>query len=124
MNRREKKFLALALTGLFLLAFSGSLFAGSADPPKPIGPGLRAFWLTGIVSRAPWVDADQQRYIAVNDDEYTFVSDDVRPVRHFKDNAGIWQEEPISFSDVREGENVMLLIAGPHVYGLIIEEQY
>lgn len=124
MNRREKKFLVLALTGLLLLAFSGSLFAVSANPPKPAGPGLRAFWLTGVVSKAPWVDADQRHCMSVNDDEYIFVSEDVRPVRYFKDGAGIWQEEFIPFSDIREGANVMVLIAGPHIYGLIVEEQY
>jgi hypothetical protein len=124
MNRHENTFLVLALTGLLLLAFSGSLFAGSANPPKPAGPGLRAFWLTGIVSKAPWVDADQRHCMAVNDDEYIFVSEDVRPLRHFKDSAGIWQEEPLSFSDIREGENVMVLVAGPHIYGLIVVEQY
>jgi hypothetical protein len=124
MNRHEKKYLVLALTGLLLLVFSASLFASSANPPKPAGPGLRAFWLTGTVSKAPWVNADQQECISVDGDEYIFVSRNMRPIRRFRDSTGIWHQGSISFSDIREGETVMVLIAGPHIYGISVQEQY
>jgi hypothetical protein len=124
MTGHEKNWLVFVLTGLLLLAFSGPLFAASANPPRPAGPGLRAFWRTGIVTKAPWANGDQQERIAVDGDEYIFVSEDVRPERHFKDSLGIWQKEPISLSSIREGENVMVLVAGPNIYGLIIVEQY
>jgi hypothetical protein len=124
MNSHEKNFLVFVLTGLLLLGISGPLFADSANLPKPTGPGLRAFWLTGTVSKAPYKNADQQECIAVNDDEYIFVSKDVRLERQFRDPAGIWHEEPISFSAIHTGQSVMLRVAGPHIYEFIVEEQY
>jgi hypothetical protein len=123
MKGSATRFAVFLLTGLVFLAFSGSLFAASAVPPRPTGPGLRAFWVKGVVTKAPWTNADQRKCIQVDEDEYMLVSEDARVVRQFRDHAGIWQVEPISFSSLRLGQTIMMRIAGPHIYELIDEEQ-
>jgi hypothetical protein len=124
MNRNENNLLVFVLTGLLLLAVTGPLFAASGEFPKTTGPGLRAFWVTGTVTKAPWTDADQQTRITVDEDEYVFVSKNVRLEREIRDPSGIWHVEPISSSAIHTGQHVMIRVAGPHIYELMIEEQY
>ena len=98
----------LALAGLLLLSFSGSLFAGT-------------FWLTGTVTKEPWVE--KYRHIEMDDVKYTFMKTDVRMTRHFEKSPGIWQEENITLKDIYEGQEITIRIQGHRIYELFIEER-
>lgn len=96
------------VTGLLLLVFSGPLFA-------------RTVWVTGIVTKAPWVE--EYRYIEVNNIKYTFMQTDVRLAKRYKADSGAWGEKQISFRDIREGQTVWIRIQGRRIYQLIVEER-
>ena len=107
MQAKIKLIFVVALTGLLLVTFSGSLFA-------------RTVWRTGTVTKKPWIE--KHRYIEVNNIKYLFMPK-VRLVKHYFIGSAKGEEEEISFGDIRAGDKVLMRVQGFRVYEFIIEKE-
>ena len=106
MKKNTKRRLIISLTGLLLFAFSGTLLAATV-------------WESGRVTKSPWVE--RHRHIEVNGAKYTFMPQDIKMERLYKDAAGNWHKENVSFRDIRVGDKVWMRIQGHRIYEMRFE---
>ena len=107
MHIEKKRLLALALTGLLLVAFSASASAMTV-------------WVSGTVTKEPWVE--KYRHIEVDNRKYTLMPGDVRIERLYQTYSGIWQREDMPFEDIGLGQKIMINVQGHRIYQIVIEE--
>ena len=103
----KKRLIAVALTGLLLLAFSVS------------APAMTV-WVSGMVTKGPW--EEKYRHIEVDNKKYTLMPGDVRIERLTQTYSGIWQREDMSFGDIGVGQRIMINVQGHRIYQIVIEE--
>ena len=107
------------ITLIMLLA--GFLLAASGDFAS--GRSLRSAWERGEVTKAPWRDTSKNLHIEVDGYTYTFVSPDVRLERHVRTYANEWHVHGLTIPEIWVGQQVLIRVAGPHIYYFIVEEK-
>jgi len=105
----------------FIMLLAGVLLAASGD--FAFGRGLRTAWERGEITKAPWWDTAKNLQIEVDGYTYTFVSPDVRMERHVRNSANEWFVRGLTLQDIRVGQQVLIRVAGPHIYYFIVEEK-
>jgi hypothetical protein len=113
LNRHVKIAFVMLLAGFFLVT-SGE-FA--------LGRGLRTAWERGEITKAPWSDTAKNLHIEVDGYTYTFVSPDVRLERHVRTYGNEWHVHGLTIPEIRIGQQVLIRVAGPHIYYFIVEEK-
>ena len=106
MKQNTKRRLIIPLTGLLLLAFSGTLLA-------------QTVWESGTVTKSPWMETF--RHVEVNGVKYTFMPQDIQMKRYYRTPSGEWIEKNVSFSDIRVGDKVWMRIQGHRIYEMNFE---
>jgi len=105
----------------FVIVLAGFFLAASGDFAS--GRGLRSAWERGEVTKAPWSDTAKNLHIEVDGHTYTFVSPDVRLERHVRTYANEWHVHGLTIPEIRIGQQVLIRVAGPHIYYFIVEEK-
>jgi len=108
VKKNMKRLLIIPLTGLLLFAFSGPLLAI---------PGT--VWESGRVTKSTWVET--HRHIEVNGVKYTFMPQEIKMERFYKDAAGQWHQRDVSFRDIRIGDKVWMRIQGHRIYEMRLD---
>ena len=106
MKKNTKRLLVIPMTGLLMFLFSGTLPAAT-------------FWDSGSVTKSPWVE--KYRHIEVDGVKYTFMPQDIKMERFYRDSSGQWQKEAVSFEDIRIGDKVRMRIQGHRIYEIRLE---
>ncbi|MBN2032304.1 MAG: hypothetical protein JW836_03430 [Deltaproteobacteria bacterium] len=111
---RHIKIIMMVVLGGFLLAASWNFASGR---------GLKASWERGEVTKAPWSDPSKNLHIEVDGYTYTFVSPNVRLERHVRTSANEWYVRGLTMPEIRTGDQVLIRVAGPHIYYFVLEEK-
>jgi hypothetical protein len=104
-----------------IVLLAGLLVAASGDFAS--GRGLRSAWERGEVTKAPWWDTAKNIHVEVDGHTYTFVSPNVRLERHVGTYANEWYVHGLTLQEIRVGQQVLIRVAGPHIYYFIVEEK-
>ena len=78
----------------------------------------RTYWVNGVVTKAPW--EERYRHIEIDHKLYTFMPKATISLR-LKGHAGNYNEEELSWFQIKKGEKVFINIQGRRIYRLIIQ---
>jgi hypothetical protein len=105
----------------FVMLLAGFLLASSVDFASC--RGLRSSGERGEITKAPWRDTAKNIHVEVDGHTYTFVSPDIRLERHVGTYANEWYVHGLTLQEIRVGQQVLIRVAGPHIYYFIVEEK-
>lgn len=77
-------------------------------------------YVEGVVIKEPW----QGDFTRIKIDQVTFIlAEDIRYYRRTKNPAGAFEEEPITISDIHQGDNVEVKAHGNRISQFVVVEQ-